>query len=250
MVDIQGWRMDDTVALIRGAPDSVVVLDVLPAETGTDGKHKRVTLVRKTISLAEQAAKAAVRSVSDGKITRRIGVLTLPTFYEDFAARQNKVNNYKSATRDVALLLEEFRKQKVDGVLVDLRNNGGGSLSEAISVTGLFIDKGPVVQQRNAAGVVAVGSDTLAGVAWDGCAMVIDFRLRLVSPFDTTTHNNAHLVSSCSLFRYDSSQWGVIQGAQPWTTPTVHRPHRIQHRYPPTSPTASTNKSTASSRAS
>jgi carboxyl-terminal processing protease len=173
MVDIQGWRMDDAVALIRGPQDTVVVLDVLPAETGTDGKHKRVTLVRKTISLAEQAAKASVRSVSDGKITRRIGVLTVPSFYEDFAARQNKVKDYKSATRDVALLLEEFKKQKVDGVLVDLRNNGGGSLTEAISLTGLFIDKGPVVQQRNAAGVVAVGSDTLAGVAWDGPLAVL-----------------------------------------------------------------------------
>jgi carboxyl-terminal processing protease len=132
-----------------------------------------VKLVRKTISLAEQAAKASVRSVSDGKITRRIGVLTLPSFYEDFAARQNKVTDYKSATRDVAVLLEGFRKQKVDGVLIDLRNNGGGSLSEAISLTGLFIDKGPVVQQRNAAGVVSVGSDTLAGVAWDGPLAVL-----------------------------------------------------------------------------
>jgi carboxyl-terminal processing protease len=173
LVDVQGWRMDDTVALIRGAPDSVVVLDVLPAESGSDGKHKRVTLVRKTISLAEQAAKAAVRSVSDGKITRRIGVLTLPSFYEDFAARQNKVRDYKSATRDVAVLLEGFRKQKVDGVLIDLRNNGGGSLNEAISLTGLFIDKGPIVQQRNAAGAISVGSDTLAGAAWDGPLAVL-----------------------------------------------------------------------------
>lgn len=173
MVDIQGWRMDDTVSLIRGAPDSVVVLDVLPAEIGTDGKHKRVTLVRKTISLAEQAAKASVRSVTDGKITRRIGVLTLPTFYEDFAARQNNVKDYKSATRDVARLLEEFKKQKVDGVLVDLRNNGGGSLNEAINLTGLFIDKGPIVQQRNAAGVVSVGVDAVPGVAWDGPLAVL-----------------------------------------------------------------------------
>jgi carboxyl-terminal processing protease len=168
MVDIQGWRMDDTIALVRGAPDSVVVLDVLPAESGTDGKHKRVSLVRKTINLAAQAAKASVRTVVDGNITRRIGLLTLPSFYEDFAARQNGAKDYKSATRDVALLLEEFRKQKVDGVLVDLRNNGGGSLNEAIDLTGLFIDKGPIVQQRNAGGAITVGSDTHAGVAWDG----------------------------------------------------------------------------------
>jgi carboxyl-terminal processing protease len=168
MTDVLGWRLDDAVALIRGAADSVVLLDVLPADTGPDGKHKLVSLIRKTISLEEQAAKASVRSIMDGKATRRVGVISLPSFYEDFAARQEGVKNYKSATRDVARLLDGLKKEKVDSVLIDLRNNGGGSLSEAVELTGLFIDKGPVVQQRNASGEISVESDTRAGVAWDG----------------------------------------------------------------------------------
>jgi carboxyl-terminal processing protease len=168
MTDVLGWRMDDTVALIRGAADSVVLLDVLPAEAGPDGKHKLISLVRKTISLEEQAAKASVRSIVDGKATRRVGVISLPSFYEDFAARQKGVKDYKSATRDVARLLDGLKKEEVDSVLIDLRNNGGGSLAEAVELTGLFIDKGPVVQQRSASGEISVESDTKAGVAWDG----------------------------------------------------------------------------------
>jgi len=168
MTDVLGWRLDDTVALIRGAAESVVLLDVLPADAGPDGKHKLISLIRKKISLEEQAAKASVRSLVDGKATRRIGVISLPSFYEDFDARQKGVQDYKSAARDVARLLDGFKKEKVDSVLIDLRNNGGGSLAEAVMLTGLFIDKGPVVQQRNASGEITVESDTQAGVAWDG----------------------------------------------------------------------------------
>lgn len=173
MTDILGWRLDDAVVLIRGAPDSVVVLDLLPADAGPDGPHKRVSLIRKTISLDARAAKASVRVVMDGKAARRVGVISLPSFYVDFAARQKGVQNYRSATRDVARLLEELKREKVDGVLIDLRNNGGGSLAEAVDLTGLFIDKGPVVQQRNARGEVSVESDTHAGVAWDGPLAVL-----------------------------------------------------------------------------
>jgi len=106
--------------------------------------------------------------VTDGKVTRRVGVISLPSFYEDVAARQQGVQDYKSATRDVARLLDGFRKDKVDSVLIDLRNNGGGSLTEAIDLTGLFIGTGPVVQQRNASGQISVGRDTDPAVAWDG----------------------------------------------------------------------------------
>jgi len=168
LIDVQGLRLDDTVALIRGAADSVVVLDVLPAEANPDGKHLKVPLIRKKISLEEQSAKKSIIPVSDGNVTRRIGVITLPSFYEDFEARQKSDPSYKSATRDVARLLNELKKENVDSVLIDLRNNGGGSLTEAVALTGLFIDKGPVVQQRTAQGKISVESDTKAGVAWDG----------------------------------------------------------------------------------
>ena len=177
MTDVMGWRVDDAVQLIRGAPDTVVRLDILPAEAGPDGRHKVVSLIRKTISLDARAAKASVHNVTDGKATRRVGVISLPTFYEDFAARQKGAQDYRSATRDVARLLEAMKREKVEGVLIDLRNNGGGSMQEAIELTGMFIDKGPVVQQRGADGKVSVGSDTRAGVAWAGpLGVLIDRR--------------------------------------------------------------------------
>ncbi len=168
MADIMGWRLDDSVALIRGAADSVVRLDVLPAEAGPDAKHKEISLVRKKISLQEQAAKSSVQTVTQGDRAHRIGVISLPSFYEDFAARQSGAADYKSATRDIAKLLAEFKKDGIDGVLIDLRNNGGGSLVEAVELSGLFIGKGPVVQQRNASGDISVERDVRASVVWDG----------------------------------------------------------------------------------
>ena len=168
VTDIMGWRQDDAVELIRGPTDTVVRLEILPAEAGLDGTHKTVTLVRKPISLKEQAAKSSIQTIKDGATTRRIGVITLPTFYEDFAGRSAGTKDFKSASRDVEKLLEDLKKAKVDSVLMDLRGNGGGSLSEAIQLTGLFIGSGPVVQQRNAQGRVWVESSKRAAPLWDG----------------------------------------------------------------------------------
>jgi carboxyl-terminal processing protease len=168
VVEILGWRIDDAVAIIRGAEDSTVVLDILPAEANADGKRKLIPLVRKKINLDKQAASKSIIEVKDNGVTRHIGVIALPGFYQDFAARQNGDKNFKSATRDVSRLLEEMKKEHVDGVLIDLRNNGGGSLSEAIELTGLFIDTGPVVQQRDSDGKISVEKDTNAGEAWEG----------------------------------------------------------------------------------
>lgn len=168
ITEVQGQRLDDTVALIRGAEDTVVRLDILPAEATPDGKHKLITLIRKKITLDKQAAKKSILDVTDGGATRHIGVITLPGFYLDFAARQRGDKNFKSASRDVSQLLKEFKKNKVDSVLIDLRNNGGGSLDEAIELTGLFIDKGPVVQQRDSKGKISVSSDLNSGMAWQG----------------------------------------------------------------------------------
>jgi len=166
--DVMGWRIDDVVQLVRGERDSTVRLDVLPADAGQDGKHVTIALVRKKISMEEQAAKKQIIEVKDNGVKRRIGVISLPTFYQDFEARRRGDKDFKSATRDVQRILGELKKEKVDNVLIDLRNNGGGSLIEAVELTGLFIDKGPVVQQRTAEGRVEVESDTAAGLAWDG----------------------------------------------------------------------------------
>jgi len=168
LVDVIGWRVDDVVDLIRGPKDSWVRLDVLPAEAGIDGKHEVVTLSRQKIKLEEQAAKKRVIEVADGEATRRVGVISLPGFYEDFEGRRKDEPDYRSATRDVARLLGELKQENVDGVLLDLRNNGGGSLREAVELTGLFIDVGPVVQVRYAGGRVHVEQDRQLGTAWDG----------------------------------------------------------------------------------
>jgi carboxyl-terminal processing protease len=166
--DVMGWRIDDVVQLVRGERNSTVRLDVLPGDAGPDGKHVTIPLVRQKISMEEQSAKKQIIEVKDGGVKRRIGVISLPTFYQDFEARRKGDKDFKSATRDVQRILGELKKEKVDNVLIDLRNNGGGSLIEAVELTGLFIDKGPVVQQRTAEGRIDVESDTQAGLAWDG----------------------------------------------------------------------------------
>ncbi|MFZ6799513.1 carboxy terminal-processing peptidase [Undibacterium sp. Di24W] len=167
-VDVMGWRLDDVVKLIRGPKDTTVLLDVLPADAGPDGAHKTVLLVRNKITLEQQAAKKTIQEVKTAEGLRRIGVIALPTFYQDFDARRRGDKDFKSATRDVAKLLTELKKEKVDSVLIDLRDNGGGSLNEAVELTSLFIGKGPVVQQRNSRGEVHVESDSAGVVAWGG----------------------------------------------------------------------------------
>jgi carboxyl-terminal processing protease len=168
ITDIMGARLNDSVALIRGPADTVVRLEILPAEAGPDGKHTIVTLTRKPINLQDQSAKSSVLTATDGKTTHTVGVITLPSFYEDFSAKRTGAKDYKSTTRDVALLIKELKAKKVDAILVDLRNNGGGSLSEAIGLTGLFVGKGPVVQVRSANGQIGVESSRQAEIAWDG----------------------------------------------------------------------------------
>ena len=168
LTDVIGWRLDDVVDLIRGAKDTTVRLEVLPVDAGPDGKHQQIALVRKKVAIEEQAAKSSVIEVKNGDVNHRIGVISLPTFYEDFEARRRGDKDYKSATHDVAKLLVGLKKQNVDGVLVDLRNNGGGSLSEAIDLTGLFTGKGAVVQVRNANGRIEEGRNTHTDMTWDG----------------------------------------------------------------------------------
>lgn len=168
VTEVLGWRLDDVVALIRGAKDSVVRLDILPVDAGVDGAHKIISLNRKKISMEEQSAKKTIINRPEAEGGQRIGVISLPTFYQDWEARAKGDKNFKSATRDVARLLGELKKEKVDGVVIDLRNNGGGSLTEAVELTGLFIDKGPVVQQRDAQGRSRIESDLQPGYEWDG----------------------------------------------------------------------------------
>lgn len=173
LTDVLGWRLDDVVEMIRGAKDTVVRLDVLPVDVGPDGKHELISIVRKKINIEEQAAKSSVIETQDGDSTHRIGIISLPSFYQDFDARRHGDKDYRSATRDVAKLLARLKMQKIEGLLVDLRNDGGGSLSEAADLTGLFIDKGPIVQIRNAQGKIDAEEDTTPGMTWEGPLAVL-----------------------------------------------------------------------------
>ncbi|RZA21895.1 MAG: tail-specific protease [Lysobacteraceae bacterium] len=175
MKDVIGWRTDDVVDLIRGAASTQVRLDIVPAEAPLDSKPIRALITRAKVRLEDARAKAESITVpaSNGEPARRIGVIKLPGFYQDVEARRRRDGDYASATKDVARMLAQFRNQKMDGVVLDLRGNGGGSLSEAIELTGLFIDQGPVVQVRESGGRVSVENDRNAGVAWEGPLAVL-----------------------------------------------------------------------------
>ena len=167
--DIIGWRLDAAVAKIKGSKGTVVRLKILPAGQEISAQPTIVSLTREKIVIAEESAKKSIKTVKgdDGKVYK-IGVITLPKFYIDFEAYRNRDPNYKSTTRDVKLILDSLNNEKVDAVVLDLRNNGGGSLQEAVELTGLFIDKGPVVQVRNERNRVEVYQDEEAGALWKG----------------------------------------------------------------------------------
>lgn len=170
--DVVGWRLEDVVDQIRGPKDSIVKLEVLPAEVGVGGTTMLVEIKRDKVKLEEQAAKKHVIEVP-GDPERRIGVVELPAFYLDFQGRARGEPDYRSSTRDVKKLIGELTDQGVDGILIDLRNNGGGSLVEATELTGLFIDTGPVVQVRDGRGRVQVEADQSRGIVYSGPLAVL-----------------------------------------------------------------------------
>lgn len=172
--DIVGWKLDHAVAKIKGPKGTVVRLKVIPAGQELTAEPKIVSLTRDRVVIEDESAKREVKEVvgDDGK-TYRIGIISLPKFYIDFEAYRKNDPNYKSTTRDVRLLLDTLKQENVDAVVVDLRFNGGGSLQESIELTGLFIDKGPVVQVRDTRNRIDVNEDREEGVAWDGPLGVI-----------------------------------------------------------------------------
>jgi carboxyl-terminal processing protease len=170
--DVVGWRLDEVVQKIRGPKGSQVRLEV---QAGDDAPHREIVLIRDRVQLEEQSAKSQV--IEAGTNGEKIGIITIPTFYSDFTAKQAGDPNYRSTTRDVKKLLEELRNQDVQGVIVDLRNNGGGSLQEAYELFGLFIPRGPVVQIRSAGGRTDVRGDRDPEVSWEGPMAVLVNRL-------------------------------------------------------------------------
>lgn len=167
--DIIGWRIDAAIAKIKGPKGTVVRLKIIPGGQELTGQPKIVELKRDKIVISEELAKKEVKTVKgdDGK-DYKVGLIKLPKFYIDFDAYRKRDPNYQSTTRDIRLILDSLKQENVDAVVLDLRNNGGGSLQEAIELTGLFIDQGPVVQVRDVRNRVEVESDKEAGASWDG----------------------------------------------------------------------------------
>ena len=167
-VDIVGWRIDEVVQIIRGPKDTIVRLKILKGEDGLTAEQTVITLIRDKIKIEEAAPTKEVMNINrDGK-DYRIGVITVPSFYLDFEGARNGDKDYKSTTRDVKNLLAEMNNENVDGLIIDLRNNGGGSLAEAIELTGLFIPQGPVVQIKNSTGKIEIQNDEDKNMYYDG----------------------------------------------------------------------------------
>ncbi len=174
LVDVVGWRLDDVVDLIRGDAGSVVRLKIEPANSSVQGATKVVSIVREKVKLEEQGAKSEIIEIEENGSDLSVGVIELPKFYIDFDARSRGDKDYKSTTRDVRKLIEEMKAEKnIGALIIDLRSNGGGSLGEAIGLTGLFIDQGPVVQEKRLRGEVQTLYDRDAGVVWDGPLAVL-----------------------------------------------------------------------------
>jgi carboxyl-terminal processing protease len=173
ITDVVGWRLDDVVELIRGKAGTAVRLQVLPPGAAPGSKERVLEFVRNKVTLKAQEAHSELKTVTDQGRTYRIGVITVPSFYEDIAAENRGDPNYRSTTRDVLRLLEKLETQHIDGLVLDLRDNGGGYLPEATALTGLFIAHGPVVQLRDRSGRIEVLDDPEQTPAYTGPLAVL-----------------------------------------------------------------------------
>ncbi len=175
--DVIGWRLDDVVDLIRGPADSVVRLEIIPADALPGSPKKVISLTRDQVKLEEQAAKSEIVKIPRDGREWSVGVIDVPSFYRDYRALSNGDKNYTSTTKDVKRLIAELEEQGIDGLVIDLRGNGGGHLTEATALSGLFIDNGPVVQLRNANGRISRldDPDPVARVSYNGpLAVLVD----------------------------------------------------------------------------
>ncbi|HEX7417711.1 MAG TPA: carboxy terminal-processing peptidase, partial [Steroidobacteraceae bacterium] len=175
ITDVIGWRLDDVVQLIRGKGGTIVRLQVLPAGAAPGTPEKQLQFTRNKVTLEAQAAHKEVRTIKRGDKEFKVGVITVPGFYQDIAAQNAGDKDYRSTTRDVRRLIEQLQAEKVDGLVLDLRGDGGGYLPEATALTGLFVQKGPVVQLRDTSGRLEVLDDPEPAQAYGGpLAVLVD----------------------------------------------------------------------------
>jgi len=177
MLDIVGWRLDEVVNIIRGPKGTLVRLQIIPGDAGDIHQTKIIHIVRDEVKLEEQAAKKKTLAVERKSKTYKIGVLDIPTFYADFKGMNEGRPDYKSTTKDVEQLLLELKAEEVQGIIIDLRDNGGGSLQEANSLVGLFIGLGPTVQVRNANGRIDIIRDHDPKIGYSGPLVVLVNRM-------------------------------------------------------------------------
>lgn len=177
IVNVVGMRLDEVVDMIRGPKGSVVRLEIVPGQAMDMTRSKVIEITRDTVKLEDQAARSEVIEIQRDDGTHRVGMIEVPAFYVDFDAWQAGEEDYRSTTRDVAKEIKKLRKKNIEGIVLDLRNNGGGALQEANSMLGLFIDRGPTVQVRDARGRINLYGDTDSGTLYDGPLIVLVNRL-------------------------------------------------------------------------
>lgn len=216
MIDVIGWRLDEVVQLIRGPKKTVVRLEIIPSTAVDDHETKTVNITRNTVKLEEQAARKEIIDKKLDDKTYKLGVIDIPAFYLDFEGWRNGDMNYKSTTRDVRRILKELVQAQVDGILVDLRDNGGGALQEANSLTGLFIEKGPTVQVKNEHGMIKPERDLDPEILYDGPLIVIINRMSA----------SASEIFAGAIQDYHR---GIVVGSQTFGKGTVQRLDPLRH---------------------
>jgi carboxyl-terminal processing protease len=219
MVDVIGWRIDDVVQLIRGKKGSLVRLEILRADATPDMPTEIIKIVRDKVKLEEQAAKKEIIDIEQNDLNFKLGVIEIPQFYLDFKARSRGDQNYSSTSSDVKKLLVELRAENVDGVIVDLRNNGGGALDEAIALTGLFIKEGPVVQVKKSDGSIEVENDFDPEIVYDGPLAVLTNRFSA----------SASEIFSGAIQDYGR---GIVIGEQTYGKGTVQSMYNLKMAFP------------------
>jgi len=173
ILDVIGWRLDDVVELIRGPKDTVLRLEIIPGKTGNEDLTRVITLTRDKIKLEESASKSTIIELPE--LDKKIGVIDIPTFYVDFEAQAKGDPDFRSTSRDVRKLISDLNKEGVEGIIIDLRANGGGSLSESLTLTGLFIKEGPVVQTKSSSGKIDINNDPDPSLFYAGpLAVLVD----------------------------------------------------------------------------
>ena len=171
--DVVGWRLEEVVELIRGTKGTTVKLQVLPGTEGHTAKIKEIQIIRDEIKLEEQAAKSRIINIQENDRASKVGIIEVPTFYIDIDAYQRGETGYRSTTRDVERLIAELNDMGIDALILDLRGNGGGSLTEATQLAGLFIEEGPIVQVKNSRGHIRIHRDRDSKIAYKGPLIVL-----------------------------------------------------------------------------